>query len=80
MGLSGDALALIVDFVGIEIKDSGLNKKDVIVEVDGQRNRLTESQFLAYVARDKGPGDELNVTVLRAGKELRLKLPAHEIR
>ena len=80
LDLSADGLALIVDFVGVEIKDSGLNKKDVIVEVDGQRKRLTESEFLAYVARAKSPGDELNVTVLRAGKELRLKLPVQEIR
>ncbi len=78
--LSSDALALMVDFVGIEIKDSGLNNKDVIVEVDGQRNRLTESEFLAFVTRSKAPGDELNVTVLRAGRELRLKVPVHDIR
>jgi serine protease Do len=80
LGLSGDALALIVDFVGVEIKDSGINKQDVIVEVDGQRSRLTESEFLAYVARSKGPGDELSVAVLRAGRELKLKIPVHDIR
>ena len=80
LGLPGDALALMVDFVGIEIKNSGLNKKDVIVEVDGQRNRLTESEFLAFVARNKAPGDELSVTVLRAGRELKLKVPVHDIR
>jgi S1-C subfamily serine protease len=80
LGLPGDALALMVDFVGIEIKNSGINKKDVIVGVDGQRNRLTESEFLAYVARNKALGDELSVTVLRAGKELKLKVPVHDIR
>jgi hypothetical protein len=80
LGLSGDALALMVDFVGIEIKDSGINKKDVIVEVDGARKRLTESEFLAFVTRNKAPGDDLRVTVLRAGKELKLKVPIHDIR
>ena len=80
LGLAGNSLALVVDFVGIEIRPSGLMKKDVIIEVDGQRARMTQSDFLAHVARTRMPGDVLNLKVLRAGKELRLQVPVQEIR
>jgi serine protease Do len=80
LGFSEETLALVVDFVGIEIKDAGLRKKDIILQVDGQRKRMTESDFLAYVVRHKSRGEKLDISVLRAGKELNLHVPVQDIR
>jgi S1-C subfamily serine protease len=80
LGFAEETLALAVDFVGIEIKDAGLKKKDIILQVDGQRKRMTESDFLAYVVRHKSPGEKLDLSVLRAGKEMNLTVPVQDIR
>jgi hypothetical protein len=68
LGLAENALALRVKFVGPDLKDVGLRVNDVIVEVDGMSTAMTGSEFLAYVARNKKPADNLNLTVLR-GKD-----------
>jgi serine protease Do len=80
--LPGDALALFVKHVGeygahATAKRAGFQKGDVIVAVDGQRNRWTESQFLAHTLALR-PGSKITATVLRGGKEIELKLPMQQ--
>ncbi len=47
--------------------DAGLEKGDIIVEVDGQR--ITSFNKLSFAIGSKYPGDKVNVKVLRNGKE-----------
>jgi serine protease Do len=76
--LKENALALNVKHVGAYAphniaKAAGLLKDDVIIEVNGMRNRMSESELLAYIAQKTKPGDKFTMTVLRAGKEVPLK-------
>jgi hypothetical protein len=76
--LPDDKLALFVKHVGeygahAVAKQAGFRKGDVIVAVNGKRDRLSESQFLAHTLAVR-PGTRINTTVLRDGKEMELKL------
>jgi hypothetical protein len=77
LNLAADRLALKADHVGeygehAIAKRAGLRKGDVIVAVDGNERRMTESQFLEYTLRRKHRGDTIAVTVLRDGKRMTL--------
>jgi hypothetical protein len=79
-GLDESALALRVKHVGeygdhAVAKRAGFQKGDVIVELDGQGDHLTETGFLAYAVQKKMPRDQLAVTVLRGERRVELKLP-----
>ena len=79
-GLEPQKLALRVKHVGqygehAVAKQLGFQKEDVIVSVDGRRDRLTESDFLALAMQQKKPGDKLAVSVLRGNQELSFQLP-----
>ncbi len=79
-GLTDRDLALYVKHVGqygdhAVAKRAGFQKEDIIIEVDGQKGRMTETAFLAYAMQQKLPGDQLAVTVLRNNKRVNLKLP-----
>jgi Do/DeqQ family serine protease len=47
--------------------DAGLEKGDVITEIDGQK--VTSFNKLSFAVGSKNPGDKVNVKVLRDGKE-----------
>ncbi len=47
--------------------DAGLEKGDIITEVDGQK--ITSFSKLSFAIGSKNPGDKVSVTVLRDGKE-----------
>lgn len=62
------AIALRITSAGA---GEAIQKDDVLVEVDGQRTGLSSfSDFLAYVAQKKTPGEKLALTLLRDGKEV----------
>src|SRR5690606_25761687 len=72
-GLEGGTMALLVKHVGqygehAAAKRAGFQQGDVIVEVDGRSNSLTESALIGRLLADHLPGDRVPVTVLR-GKE-----------
>ncbi len=69
LGLSATAIATRVKWPA-----KGFQKDDVIVEVEGRRSGLTVSDFVAYANQKKQPGDKIPVTVLRAGKEVKLQV------
>jgi serine protease Do len=76
--LPGDALALRVEHVGEYgahgvAKRAGFRKGDIIVSFDGRSGRMSESDLLAHTLREKRPGDEVTVTVLRNGARETLK-------
>jgi S1-C subfamily serine protease len=76
--LPDDKLALFVKHVGeygahAVAKQAGFKKGDIIVALNGKRDRLSEGQFLAQTLAVR-PGTRVTTTVLRDGKELDLKL------
>jgi hypothetical protein len=78
-GLPDNALALGVKHVGeygahAVAKQAGFQKGDVIVAVDGKRDRWSEGKFLAHTIALK-PGSKVTTTIKRGDKELELVLP-----
>jgi hypothetical protein len=78
-GIAADKLALFVKHVGeygahAAAKRAGFQKGDIIVAVDGKRERLSEGQYLAG-ALALAPASKIRATVLRGDKELDLELP-----
>ena len=79
-GLAADRLALRVAHVGqygahAAAKRAGFLKDDVLIEIDGRTEPMTETDLFALVMQETEPGTPLPVTVLRQGKQLRMKLP-----
>ena len=73
-------LALRVKYVGqygahAAAKQAGFQKGDILVEVDGKQDPLTESQFMTALVNAKRPGDRVEIVVLRSGNRVTLSLP-----
>jgi serine protease Do len=73
-------LALRVKYVGqygehAAGKKAGFQKEDVIVVLDGQSKRMTESEMMGYLLKNKMPAEQISMTVLRGGERLDLVLP-----
>ena len=78
--LKDSDLGLRVDYVGqynehAVGKKAGFQKNDVIVNLDGKTQRMTESDLFGYLAQNRMPGEKIPVTVLRAGNKVELELP-----
>ncbi len=78
--LSADDLALEVMHVGQYgkhrlAKNAGFRKGDVIIEVDGSRTPMTESNLMGKILTDYRTGSQIPVVVLRGSEEVKLKLP-----
>ncbi|MBI3860727.1 MAG: PDZ domain-containing protein [Planctomycetia bacterium] len=82
-GLADDVLALrarmVPDWAGKTghgaAHGAGFKKGDILVELDGQSQRLTESQWLTRLVNSKKAGDRVKVALLRDGKRMILELP-----
>lgn len=71
LGLEEGNLALkVVRFFGQRARAAGIQKGDVVLEIDGNRKAMTEGDLLAYLLLEKRPGDLLRLTILRDGKTL----------
>jgi membrane-associated protease RseP (regulator of RpoE activity) len=81
LGIAETALALKVTRVGWPVgppppsRKAGFQVDDVVVEVDRQKAAWTESDFVAYCAQKKIPGDKVEIGILRGGKPQKLVLP-----
>lgn len=78
--LPKDALALLVEYVGqynehAVGKRAGFQKNDVIVQVDSQSGRMSESELFRYLVQNKAKGDRASVTILRDDTKQSLQLP-----
>jgi hypothetical protein len=79
-GLSPSQLALHAEHVGeygehAAAKKAGFRKNDVLVEVDGISERMTESELIGHLIGKKAPGDKIKARVLRDGRTLDLAFP-----
>jgi len=78
--LSDNALALRVNYVGeygehAVAKKAGFKKDDILVSVDNQATRMTESELFGYLLQNKMLGEKIPVTVLRGDERVSLELP-----
>lgn len=79
-GLAKDQLALRVKAVGqygkhAAAKNAGFQKDDVIVEIAGVKERLTEGQYLGRILQAHHAGEKLKTAILRGGQRTELSLP-----
>ena len=79
-GLSQDQLALRAEHVGeygehAGAKKAGFKKEDVIIELDGTKERVTESQLIGRLLEKNSPGQKLKATVFRGDQKLELFIP-----
>jgi serine protease Do len=79
-GVGDDSLALVVKHVGqygahAAAKRAGFKKGDLVVSFDGQDDRLSTSQLLAYAAQNTKAGQQIPVVVVRDGMRRTLRLP-----
>jgi hypothetical protein len=79
-GLDTQSLALWVKGLGQYgphglAKRSGLQKDDVLIQIDGIKNRLPESELLGRLLSDPKGKHPLPITLLRNKKRLALTLP-----
>ncbi len=73
-------LALRVEHVGQygehrTAKDAGLRKGDILVEVDGRSDLVTESAIFAHAMQTRKRGDRLQVVVVRDAKRVKFDFP-----
>ncbi len=61
---------------GSPADEAGLKNADVIIKVDGLI--LGSEQNLTYLVQEKFPGDQINLTVLRQGKEIEFNIILEE--
>lgn len=79
-GLGTDTLALFAKHVGRygkhgAAKRQGFLNGDVIVAIDGDTSRLSESEFIGKMITEHQPGAKIPATVLRGKRRINLKLP-----
>lgn len=73
LGIDDEHLALRAKHVGeygehATAKRAGLQKGDVIIAVDGDTQRRSESRLIAYTMQEKRPGDRIEFVILRNGE------------
>lgn len=80
LGLGLDSLALRVKHLGqfglhAAAKKAGVQKDDVVVEIDGLTQRLSESRLLGHLLQKRFPGERVPLVLLRGGEKRSLELP-----
>lgn len=71
LGIESGEGAFVVDVVpGSGADEAGIQVGDVIVEIDGER--VTSNERLGEVVREHEPGDVVELTIEREGRELRI--------
>ncbi len=74
LGVSKNVIALKATR-GASRTSGEIRRDDVIVAVDGKDKYMSEGDLIAYFAQEKKRGDEIQITVLRAGERIDIKLP-----
>ena len=79
-GIEKDKLALYVKGVGkfgkhAAAKNAGVNAEDVLVEIAGVSNRMTEGELIGHLLTRHQAGEVVSATVLRGQKRVEIKLP-----
>jgi serine protease Do len=80
LNVKDDQLALRVKHVGqygthAAAKHAGWQQNDVLVEINGLTNRMSEGALIGHLLQKHQAGEKLKATVLRGGKRVNLTLP-----
>lgn len=75
-----DKMALFVKNVGqygknAAAKNAGFLKEDVIVEIDGRSDHITEGELIGHLLQKHQPGEKVKAVVLRGEQRVDLTLP-----
>jgi len=75
-----DKMALFVKNVGqygknAAAKNAGFLKEDVIVDIDGRSDHITEGELIGHLLKNHQPGDKAKAVVLRGEQRVELTLP-----
>ena len=70
LGVEEGALVFGVE-EGSPAEEAGIERSDVIVEIDGEEVAIVED--LLAVLREREPGDEVTITVVRGGERMELE-------
>jgi len=78
--LSDAQLGLRVEYVGqynehAAGKKAGFEKNDIIVAVEGRKERMTETDLIDYLLQQKVAGSKAKFEIMRGSKRLSLDLP-----
>ena len=79
-GIEKNKMALFVKHVGeygshAAAKKAGFKRSDVIVELDGKSNRITEGELIGNLLQTRQAGEKLKTTVLRGQERVELLMP-----
>jgi len=79
-GLSKEQLALLVRNVGqygknAAAKKAGFQKDDLIVEIDGRSDRMTEGELIGYLLKQHRPDESVKTVLLRGTGRVAIGLP-----
>ncbi len=80
LSLDKNQLALRAKHVGqygkhAAAKNAGWQQGDILVELDGLKDRISEGALIGHLLQNHFPGEKLEATVLRGGKKMTLPLP-----
>lgn len=78
LGLAVDALALKVRQANPqgEAAKNGLRQGDIILQIDDQKGRMTETEFLVYLWQKQKRGDKVQLVVLDGKKKKKVEFTA----
>lgn len=79
-GLAKEGMALLITHAGeygkhAAAKKAGFQKGDVVVELDGRKDRVSESAIIGRLLAAHRPGERVPATVLRGQERVALELP-----
>ncbi len=82
-GIPETGMALLVRHLGqygahAAAKNAGFLQGDVVISIDGRTDLLSDSDVLRYGVTEKRAGEQVSVTVVRAGRQQTLLLPMQQ--
>jgi hypothetical protein len=80
LDLDEHSMALLIKSVGkygahAAAMKAGVRKGDLLVSYDGRKDLTSETELFNYALKNRSPGDKIDLTIMRDGKEHKFQLP-----